>query len=490
MKYAIYARVSPKGSGFESETSIDMQIQLCKEYVKQQHGEVVDLQSDEFYSGKDMKRPGFQKLINDLKNGIAEWDCICIYKLSRLTRSRRDGDVIFDLLKDWNKGFVSVTEPNFDFSTPMGRAMLSIFQAFNQFEREQTGENTRNKMVSIAEKGLWPVGLPPFGYRRGEKHDNVLYVDPRNSEKVKDIFNSYAGDVPLFKIARKHERNAQAILYILRNTVYLGKIYYAGKTYQGKHQPIISETLFDAVQKKLPQKIENESCSIRPKQQKRPYLLAGLLRCRCGRYMTPESAKSGQYYYYRCTDNINCKTRLNAEEVERRVIDLLQKEIYDISYIQGFRDEIKKLRDERMGEYQPELENVNKALGEAKNEQEKIYSLFMKGVVMSNNAKYFNDKLLSINQEIIDLSAKKEYLVTSIQRDECDVPDAMEKVANDIISLGNLLKNMPNNPEKQREIVSSVVRSVIMDEEFNFKLEFHVQLKSSTRNENGYPVGI
>ena len=185
MKYLIYARVSPKGSGFDNETSLDMQIKLCEEYIKNQRGTVTEIITDEFFSGKDMKRPGFQKILNELQSGQSDWDCICVYKLSRMTRSSKDGAYIFDLLKTWNKGFISVTEPNFDFSTPMGRAMLSIFQAFNQFEREQTAENTRNRMISIAAAGGWPAGNPPFGYKRGAKHDNILKIDPSSLSDLK-----------------------------------------------------------------------------------------------------------------------------------------------------------------------------------------------------------------------------------------------------------------------------------------------------------------
>ena len=51
MKYLIYARVSPRGSDFEGETSIPMQINYCREYVKFHGGQVVGELSDEFFSG-------------------------------------------------------------------------------------------------------------------------------------------------------------------------------------------------------------------------------------------------------------------------------------------------------------------------------------------------------------------------------------------------------------------------------------------------------
>ncbi len=41
MKYLIYARVSPRGDT-ETETSIQMQIDLCKEYIKEQGG-IIDI---------------------------------------------------------------------------------------------------------------------------------------------------------------------------------------------------------------------------------------------------------------------------------------------------------------------------------------------------------------------------------------------------------------------------------------------------------------
>ena len=55
MKYLIYARISPRGSDFDTsaENSTEMQIDYCKEHIKEKGGIVVNTVKDEFLSGKN-----------------------------------------------------------------------------------------------------------------------------------------------------------------------------------------------------------------------------------------------------------------------------------------------------------------------------------------------------------------------------------------------------------------------------------------------------
>lgn len=164
-----------------------MQIQACKKFI---NGESCEVIKDEFYTAKDNKRPGLQRILENLKAGTAEWDALIVYKLDRLTRSLLDGGQIFELLRNNNKGFISVTE-NLDFSSCMGRAMLGIINIFAQLEREQLGERTRDKMMSIAANGEYAPGLCPYGYKRAAPHSNTLAIDERKAEHVRDMYQSY-----------------------------------------------------------------------------------------------------------------------------------------------------------------------------------------------------------------------------------------------------------------------------------------------------------
>jgi len=373
MKYAIYARVSPKGSDFEGDTTIAMQLDICRKFVADRGGTVVRVESDEFFSGKDLKRPGFARIMDELESGRAEWDTLLVYKLSRLTRSLRDGADIFDKLFRQGRGFASATE-NLDFSSPAGRAMLGMMQVFNQFEREQTGENTRNKMMQIARRGEWPAGYPPFGYKRGARGDNVLYVDDRNAAIVKDIFEMYASATDRTqRILTKYKGivSNSKLFIILRNRIYLGEIVYNGQTFPGKHQPLISQELFDRVQATLPQK----QFATRPKAQQYPYLLSGLLFCSaCGRRMNALSAKSGAYHYYVCPE---CKKRISAEKADACLLDYLRNLKIPESFLRKARPLLEAEQQKALADKKPELDRLKRDLRQCEKELQKIVDQIM-----------------------------------------------------------------------------------------------------------------
>ena len=223
-------------------------------------------------------------------------------------------------------------------------------------------------MMQIARRGEWPVGKPPFGYKRGAKGDNVLYVDEVKGPIVKDIFEMYASATDRTqRILAKYPgiiKNSNLFL-ILRNRVYLGEICYNGQTFPGKHAPLITQELFDRVQATLPQK----KFSTRPKAQHYPYLMSGILYCECGRRMNALSAKSGAYHYYVCP---KCKRRISAEKADDGLLDYLKELKIPPHFLEKARPlleaEQKKSRDAKA----PELAQLKKEQRTCEAEQKKI----------------------------------------------------------------------------------------------------------------------
>lgn len=490
MKYLIYARVSERGSDFDGETSIKMQIDYCREYVKFHAGEVYDVRSDEFFTGSDTNRPEFTRTLEELYSGGAEWDVLIVYKLSRMTRSLKDGTAIFAELFKHGKGFVSATE-NLDYSSPAGRAMLGIMQVFNQFEREQTAENTRNKMITIAAAGGWPVGNAPFGYRRGERKDNRLYPDPRKATIVKDIFSRYLNDAnTIHELAKRYGRNPQGILYLLKNPLYTGVIQYAGKIYPGAHEPLIAKTVFDAVQQKMQRRITDGDHTMisRPKKEKYPYVLSGLLRCTCGRFMTPSSGKSSMYHYYRCTDNVTCKGRVNAGKLEEAVIGILQQIHVSDDFRAGAMQGIETICEARRRDIGPEYEMVSKGLLAATADREKLVDLVLNTGLTGKNKVYFNTRLETINNEIETLTARRDLLKDRMSDTGEDFRGDMEKIIDETVTFADALKTISADSPLIRQMLQTyiaTIRRINVDEwEISFNLPQGV---STPKNKNGNP---
>lgn len=239
MKIAIYSRKSIfTGKG----ESIENQVQMCKEYIISNISKEAEIfvYEDEGFSGGNTNRPKFQALMKDIKaNKI---DRIVCYRLDRIGRSVSHLSNMFDMLDNYNCSFTSITEQQFDTTTPMGRAMINIASTFAQLERETIAERVRDNMLQLAKTGRWLGGQVPLGFTP----EKITYIDEEFKERtlmkltpetkeleiVKMIFNSYLKDQSITQVV-KHLNlssikgknggiyNSSQIARILRSPLYV-----------------------------------------------------------------------------------------------------------------------------------------------------------------------------------------------------------------------------------------------------------------------------
>ena len=183
---AIYARQSIDK---KDSLSVEGQIDICKKLA----GEDAKVYCDKGFSGKNIKRPAFTELIEDIKAGAV--NKLYVYRLDRFSRSIADFSRLWELLDFHKVEFVSATE-NFDTSSPMGRAMLNIVQVFAQLERETTAERVRDNYIHRFKLGAWPGGRAPYGFDLTKITDDGRLVSSlvsnEKAEIVKMIFEGYA----------------------------------------------------------------------------------------------------------------------------------------------------------------------------------------------------------------------------------------------------------------------------------------------------------
>ena len=258
VRCAVYTRKSSE-EGLELDfNSLDAQREACEAYIKSQKHEgwtlVTKQYNDGGFSGGTMERPAFKELLEDIKQN--KIDIVVVYKVDRLTRSLMDFAKIIEIFDAHQASFVSITQ-QFNTTTSMGRLTLNMLLSFAQFEREFTSERLRDKFEASRKKGLFVHGKAPIGYT---KVGSTLVENPEQSGFVRLIFDKY---LELGSIKNLHDyliendiktesgKNFRKghLNHLLKNKVYIGEIVHKDKVYEGLHEGIIDEDVFEKVQK-------------------------------------------------------------------------------------------------------------------------------------------------------------------------------------------------------------------------------------------------
>lgn len=210
MRIAIYSRKSKwTGKG----DSVENQVIMCREYIAMfieggGQAEILEYE-DEGFSGKNTKRPQFQKMMQDMKK--RHFDYLVCYKLDRLGRNLADLANLMEDLAKQNTSFISIKE-KFDTTTPIGKAMLYFSGVLAQMEREQIAERVRDNMIILARSGRWLGGNTPLGYSSMKVEREIsafkkksmvcLVQNPDEIELAKFIFSSFIKNHSLTKVLK------------------------------------------------------------------------------------------------------------------------------------------------------------------------------------------------------------------------------------------------------------------------------------------------
>lgn len=304
MKTALYIRVSTKEQA-ETGYSVIGQERKLRAFAEAKDLTNIEVYLDDGYSGASLNRPEMQRLMRDVNRGNVS--TVIIYKLDRLSRAQKDTMyLIEEVFNHNNTALISISE-SFDTSTPFGRAAIGILSVFAQLERENIKERMMMGKEENAKKGLWNGGGNRFGHTFGyRRKDKLWHVEPYEAEIVKEVYQLYMNGYGAEKIRNlinekygytfpDHTR----VTSILKNPLYAGKVTHSGKVYDGAHEAIVSEDLYETVQ------IFREKRRVRtPRIIDSDYVLRGLIKCgKCGKNFTsrPVSAsRPGRKGYYSC----------------------------------------------------------------------------------------------------------------------------------------------------------------------------------------------
>src|SRR5215471_9049237 len=171
-----YVRVSTDRQA-DQGVSLESQESKIRAMATVQGAEIAELIVDGGESGRDLRRPGMERLLQLVDERKVE--TVIIAKLDRLTRSVKDLAELLERFERRGVALVSVTE-SLDTGSAAGRLVINIMTAVSQWEREAIGERTRDAMQHKRSKGKC-VGNLAYGYRLSADGE---HVEPEPGEQM------------------------------------------------------------------------------------------------------------------------------------------------------------------------------------------------------------------------------------------------------------------------------------------------------------------
>ena len=271
----------------------------------------------------------FNQLLTDVRSGM--FTGILTWAPDRLSRNAGDLGMLVDLMDQEKLVQIKTFSQSFT-NNPNEKFLLMILCSQAKLENDQKGINVKRGIRAKCEQG-WRPGIAPLGYfNRAFGGTKDIILDPERAPVIKEMFEraAYKGqsgrilkkwlDKVDFK-SRQGKHIALSQIYLtLKNSFYTGRFEYPENSslwYQGKHQPIITQELFDLAQKRV-------VIPPRSKWGAKTLTFKGLFKCgNCKsrligeeKYRKRKAAHPRRHVYYHCARPLGgCKEPYIDEEL-------------------------------------------------------------------------------------------------------------------------------------------------------------------------------
>lgn len=413
IKAVIYARVSSEEQKKEGY-SISAQLDLLRPYAKEHHIEVVK-EFTEAETAKQAGRHQFNEMLKFLKKNKSITSILC-EKTDRLYRNFKDyvnldvdetGYSIY-LVKEG----VILTPTSGSHEKLVHGLKVLLAKNFIDNLREETQKGRLRKV----QEGYY-IGQVPYGYKK-LKDKKTTIIDEEKAPFVRRAFELYASGMSLEAVRQKlkdegfiYQPSNRVISHgqlgkMLHNTGYIGIIPFRNENYIGKHEPIISNELFEMAQKSS--KKDNKPLT----RNERSHAFLGLIKCgKCGCAITIEPPKRNGVIYYHCTGSKGKCDQKSKNIREEIIMPQLDEAVKAVSLAQKHIEYIKKglkesLRDKQ--EFSEELRaNLQAEEGRIRHRIDKLTDEYYEDKI---TAEFYNEKRIKWTHDLDEIMIKLEAL--------------------------------------------------------------------------------
>lgn len=389
VRCAIYTRKSTEEGLDQAFNSLDAQREAGEAFVASRKHEgwvcLPDRYDDGGFSGGNIERPALKRLMADIQ--IGRIDAVVCYKVDRLSRSLLDFSRLIEVFDRHRVMFISVTQP-INTADSGGRLMLNVLLSFAQFEREMIADRTRDKVAAARRRGKWTGGFQVLGY---DVHPDGgrLVVNEDEAAIVRQVFTLYLDLGSIQATTEELNRRGwrtkswttrkgvfhegvpftkNTVNHMLSNPLYVGRTRLHRESFEGEHDAIVDQDLFDRVQAQLAAQARTGGAVAKNRYG---HLLRGRLHCAaCGCAMTPSATRKGRrvYRYYVCNHatktgwgNCPCPS-LPAKAIEAAVVARIKAIGRDPELVATTLDAAKQLQRERRPQLVAERRHLDREL--------------------------------------------------------------------------------------------------------------------------------
>ncbi len=418
MKTAIlYTRVSTDEQA-KSGYSLQYQQEALEKYCAVAGIQVLRHFQDD-HSAKTFNRPKFTQLLEYLKGNKRSVDYLLFLKWDRFSRNATDSFNMIRQLTEWGIEPQAVQQP-LDLTIPQNKLMLAFYLMEPEVNNDVRSLATKEGLRKIKLLGGWVV-KPPMGYQAKRTEIGLPTMEPdKHAKVIRGAFELMADGTHTQNEIRAMMRqkgcpvSKNYFLHLLKHRCYLGEVFVdehkkePAKWVKGLHEPIVSEELFNMVQRRL---ATNGSAKGRHIKLSEDLPLRGHLLCnRCGNKLTGSASRGrlgGRYYYYHC--QYGCKERFPAQEVNEAFESHLRKLKPKAEIVDLYKAVLEDIFSEKSGSGEDRIKEMKKEVAELREKLLRADELFVDGKLHADRYAEFTDtfrrKLHQHEQELEDLQA-------------------------------------------------------------------------------------
>ena len=465
---------------------------------------------DDGYSGTNFDRPGFQSMMELVRDGKVS--TIIVKDLSRFGRNHIEVDTYLEQIFPFmNVRFIAINDnvDSMKYESGMPGIDVGFRNIINEHHSIDTSVKVKRTLIQRQKAGKYMGARAPYGYLKPDEDVTSLVINPETAPVVKMIFQKYLDGMNITQLARylneqkimspgQYKREVlktgvkktteKYIWYPVTVRLILMTETYTGTTIGGKwkvasvgsnkhlktkeedwivvegtHEAIVSKEVFDAVQEKLELNSRKRS-----KTHNNNYPLKGLVKCGgCGQNLQ---------HVTRCNPHFKCPRKFNAANQDCVTDNLYDDEFNEmifraIKLFAKISDDAEPVLELQKAELKSKVNGAAKKIRDAKDsisrykhQKTELYMRYAMEEISEEEFTRKNDKL--------DKQIEKETLaIAQIETEQSEAAERLFELPSD--GRQCLTDLIEGNEQLTREIAATFIRGIKVYNDKRIEIEWN-----------------